>query len=369
MVRPRSGGPTGRWRPFGSPEPFLDAHGWRLAGSIAEKTWVDINGVRQGMVIRGKRSTNPILLWVPGWVHGGPGMPDYPLTRRYPPGIEDSVTIVWWDQRGAGLSCSPSIPADSMTVERFVDDTVAVTDYLRQRFDQDRIYLLGHSWGSYIALLAAARAPERYALYLGRAQMVHQMESEAIAHDYMLATYREPGDARMVRRLEVAFVTMSGGTPARYLKVRDTAMHRVGIGTTHDMTSVITGIFPSLPVVPGLHRAGADRPVAGRGVLAGLRAVGPPSPRRHAVHRALAAHPGALPGGHLRLHVRHLPGRARRPPPRVGQGVSLFANSAHSPLLEESDIAQAIIEHDVLRGRNRQAASIAAQATGQDGEE
>jgi pimeloyl-ACP methyl ester carboxylesterase len=51
----------------------------------------------------------------------------------------------------------------------------------------------------------------------------------------------------MVRRLEAAPVTMSGGTPDAYLAVRDEAMHSLGIGTTHDMHSVVSGIvIPSL---------------------------------------------------------------------------------------------------------------------------
>ena len=62
-----------------------------------------------------------------------------------------------------------------MTIEQFIDDTVAVTDYLRDRFAQDKIHLLGHSWGSFIALQAAARSPQRYAAYLGMAQVVYQL--------------------------------------------------------------------------------------------------------------------------------------------------------------------------------------------------
>ena len=64
----------------GAPRPFRDADG-PLPGSVSQKIWVDINGVKQGMVIRGKSERNPVLLWV----HGGPGMPDYLLTEHYPP--------------------------------------------------------------------------------------------------------------------------------------------------------------------------------------------------------------------------------------------------------------------------------------------
>ena len=87
------------WSP-GSPKPFLDPAGEPLPSSISEKIWVDINGVKQGMIIRGRDVRNPVLLWV----HGGPGMPDYLLTDQYPTNLEDIFTVVWWDQRGTALS-------------------------------------------------------------------------------------------------------------------------------------------------------------------------------------------------------------------------------------------------------------------------
>jgi pimeloyl-ACP methyl ester carboxylesterase len=113
------------------------------------------------MVIRGRSQHNPVLLWV----HGGPGMPDYLLTEQYATNLEDLFTVVWWDQRGAALSYHPTIPPETMTIEQFISDTLAVTDYLRQRFHQEKIFLLGYSWGSLIAIQAAARSPERYHAY------------------------------------------------------------------------------------------------------------------------------------------------------------------------------------------------------------
>lgn len=227
----------------GTPRPFLDAAGLPVADSISEKTWVDINGVQQGMVVRGMDVANPVLLVV----HGGPGMPDYFLTEKYPPELEDLFTVVWWDQRGTALSYDRHIPAASMTIEQFISDTLTVTDCLRHRFHQDKIFLLGHSWGSFIGIHAAARSPQRYHAYLGMGQMVSQLESEKLAYDYMLEAYRQLNDSAMVRGLEAAPVSTTIGTLPAYLKLRDEAMHQLGIGTTHDMKSVITGIFlPSL---------------------------------------------------------------------------------------------------------------------------
>jgi pimeloyl-ACP methyl ester carboxylesterase len=104
---------------------------------------------------------------------------------------------------------------------------------------------MAHSGGTFLGIQAAARAPERFHAYIGVAQMTNQLESEKLAYGYMLRRFRELGDANMVRKLEA--VPLDGGTPLGYLAVRDAAMHRLGVGTMHKMTSVFRGIFLASP--------------------------------------------------------------------------------------------------------------------------
>ena len=225
----------------GKPTPFVDENGSPLAGSISEKVFVNINGVEQGMFIKSKDATHPVLLYL----HGG--MPDTFLTQRYPTGLEDYFTVVWWEQRGSGISYNADIPPETLTLEQMIADTLELTNTLRHRFGQDKIYLMGHSGGTFIGIQAAARAPELYYAYIGVAQMSNQLKSERLAYEYMLQRFKESGNTKMVRKLEEAPVTMTDGTPDAYRALRDPAMHSLGIGTTHDMNSVITGIFlPSL---------------------------------------------------------------------------------------------------------------------------
>lgn len=227
------------WSYPGNPVPFVDESGNPLAGSVSEKTFVDINGMEQGMFIKGKDDSNPVLLFL----HGGPGMPEYFLTQNYPTGLEDYFTLVWWDRRGAGLSYNPDIMLETMTVEQSILDTLAVTNYLRRRFGKEKIYLMGHSGGSFIGIQAAARAPELYYAYIGMAQMTYQVKSEKLAYDFMVLKFKENGNIRMAQILEENPVTLSGPLPPAYAAVRDDAMHSLGIGTTREMNSVITGIF------------------------------------------------------------------------------------------------------------------------------
>jgi pimeloyl-ACP methyl ester carboxylesterase len=225
----------------GNQLPFLDKNGIPLAGSISEKTYVNINGVKMGMFIKSKNVKNPVLLYL----HGG--MPGYFLTKKYPTGLEDYFTIVWWDQRGSGLSYNGDIKPETITLEQMISDTKEVTNYLLKRFGQEKIYLMGHSGGTFIGIQVAARMPELYFAYIGVAQMSNQLKSERLAYEYMLRKFVEKGDGKMVRKLEAGSVTSTNGTPDAYLALRDNAMHSLGIGTTHDMSSVITGVFlPSL---------------------------------------------------------------------------------------------------------------------------
>ena len=225
------------WSYPGTPKPFVDQDGNPLANSISEKIHININGVEQGMFIKSKNDKNPVLLYL----HGG--MPDYLLTEQYPTGLEDYFTVVWWEQRGSGMSYSPDIPAETMTLEQMISDTLEVTNYLRQRFGKEKIYLMGHSGGTFIGIQTAARAPELYRAYIGVAQMSYQLKSEKLAYDYMLQQFKESGNTNMVQKLEAAPVTMTGGTPDAYRALRDPAMHSLGIGTIHTMNSVVTGIF------------------------------------------------------------------------------------------------------------------------------
>ncbi|MBI5009547.1 MAG: alpha/beta hydrolase [Bacteroidia bacterium] len=221
----------------GKTELFQDKSGNPLPGSISEKIFININGVEQGMFIRSKDSANPVLLYL----HGG--MPVYFLTKKYPTGLEDIFTVVWWEQRGFGLSYNPKILKGSVTLEQMISDTKEVTNYLRNRFGQQKIYLMGHSGGTFIGIQIAAEAPELYHAYIGVAQMSDQLESERLAYEYMVEQYRLKRNNKMLRKLESAPVTLKDGIPDSYLLLRDEAMHKIGIGTTHDMKSIVTGIF------------------------------------------------------------------------------------------------------------------------------
>jgi pimeloyl-ACP methyl ester carboxylesterase len=104
-------------------------------------------------------------------MHGGPGMPIMYLAHEFQRGLEDDFIVVQWDRRGAGKSYSARLPLDHLTSNQLVDDTVEVSQYLRDRFGQRPIVIVGHSWGTYVALRAVAERPDLYLAYVGVGQM------------------------------------------------------------------------------------------------------------------------------------------------------------------------------------------------------
>jgi pimeloyl-ACP methyl ester carboxylesterase len=108
---------------------------------------------------------------------------------------------------------------------------------------------MAHSWGSFIGIRVAARAPELYDAYIGVAQVVNTAESERLAYGYMLKAYAAAENKGILRRLKAYPVSESeAGLRSFFISaLRDRAMHSLGIGTMRDMKSVITGIF--LPVM------------------------------------------------------------------------------------------------------------------------
>lgn len=172
-------------------EPIVDEHGVEVPGSVAELTTVDVDGRQLGLMIRGSSTENPVLLFLAG----GPGGSERGAMRNHLEALEKSFTVATWDQRGSGTSYPMLDPANTFTLESQIADTIAVTDHLRERFDQDEIFLVGQSWGSALGVLAVQEAPERYSAFIGVGQMVSLLDTDRRFYDDTLSWATEHDDA------------------------------------------------------------------------------------------------------------------------------------------------------------------------------
>lgn len=209
--------------------------------SICEKTFIEVGGVKQGMFIIGKDKNNPVLLYI----HGGPSFSEFFLVERYPTGIEDYFTVCYWEERGGGLSYSSQVSMESMTLDQLASDALEVTEYLRDRFGKEKIYLMAHSGGTAFAIQAVERAPQFYHSYIGISQITRQAESEKSAYRYMIDKYSSMGNNRIVKEFQKYPVLENDSFILPFFNsvLRDKSMHELGIGTMRRMRSVMSGVF------------------------------------------------------------------------------------------------------------------------------
>jgi pimeloyl-ACP methyl ester carboxylesterase len=166
--------------------------------AISELTSIEIGGMEQWILIRAKDRSNPVLLWL----HGGPGAAQMSVHRAFNQELEEEFVVVQWDQRGAGKSNPRKFDEGTMTPDRFIEDVHEVTQYLKQRFDQEKIFLIGHSWGTQPGILTVQRYPENYHAYISVAQVVHPERSEEISYAWLKKQVNKHGSRRQKRNFK-----------------------------------------------------------------------------------------------------------------------------------------------------------------------
>ena len=167
-------------------------------GSITSLEQITLGGAEQWILIRGWDATKPVLLFL----HGGPGMPAMYLAHEFQRELEKDFVVIHWDRRGAGKSYASGVKGE-LTVRQTLDDTYELTRLLQSRFGQKRIYLVGHSWGTYLGMLAVKEHPEYYAAYIGMGQMsMNPRRKFELQKEFLLGKGREAGDSALVMNLQ-----------------------------------------------------------------------------------------------------------------------------------------------------------------------
>src|SRR5437899_5430189 len=166
------------------------------ATPIQETRFVTLGGIDQWITIRGANRANPVLLIV----HGGPGDAQSSLRSTYAI-YEKDFTIVQWDQRGAGRTYAKN-PNSPPEPERVEQDGVELAQYLCNYLDKKKIVLLGHSWGTYLAIGMVQRRPELFAAYVGTGQVGSWHAAVQAQFDFMLAKSRAANDRKKVELME-----------------------------------------------------------------------------------------------------------------------------------------------------------------------
>ena len=142
---------------------------------------VEIGGIKQWVSIKGDHPSDPVLLFL----HGGPGNAAMGYAGRFTGELQKHFVVVQWDQRESGTTAKLNGTNRPLTIELMEQDAVEMINYLRSRFSQNKIYLMGHSWGGFLGLAVAAHHPELLEAYFAVSPMVYQVESERLSLQWL----------------------------------------------------------------------------------------------------------------------------------------------------------------------------------------
>jgi len=187
---------------------------------------VRIGGIDQWVNIRGKDRRNPVLLVI----HGGPGYVLGPMSWWFQPGWEDYFTVVEWDQRGAGktfLINGADKQKPGMTRDGMVADAAEMVSWLRKEFGKQKIFLLGHSWGSYLGLALAHLHPQWFYAYIGTGQVTDEPESERRGWTFAIDAARKAGNPQAIRELQAI---APYGQQGKTIPLKDLFVQRKWVG-------------------------------------------------------------------------------------------------------------------------------------------
>ena len=237
---------------------IVDENGNTPENSIAELREIDLNGRKQWISLRGWDKTAPVLLFLAG----GPGGTQMAAVRHELAELEKHFVVVNWDQPGSGKSYYAE-KTENITVQTYIQEGRALTEYLKERFSQEKIYLIGESWGSALGVFLIREYPESYHALIGTGQMVDFVETERLDYAKAMEIAEENGDAALVERLAAngeppyygRDVTWKSAVYLNYLSghmANNPAIRNPGYNTLRDIFSPEYGLLDKVNYVRGI---------------------------------------------------------------------------------------------------------------------
>ena len=296
--------------------------------SISELRKVQINGADIEMMIRGSNKDNPVIIFV----HGGPCCSEIPYARKYQGNLEKNFTIVHYDQRGSGKSYKFGKDYSDVTASTHVSDLTVFTQYVLTYLHKEKVILIGHSYGTYIATMAASQHPEMYLAYIGIGQMSDTIESELDGLEQCIEAAKNLGNENDMVTLCALSDSISQGeaiTPRNYLRkygfavrqINDNADYWIGyfFGTEYNLTDAIRLYVASYKYQDALILEALNKPITE--IVDTLDIP---------VYFVMGAYDGMTSPQAAENYLNRLTGKAIHE-------IVIFENSAHYPQFEEPD--------------------------------
>lgn len=136
---------------------------------IQESIYIDIDGMKQYIQIRGENTENPVMIFI----HGGPASPMSYVSSYYQKELESELTIINYDQRGCGRTYYANYCNVNSDIDLLVNDLNVIVEYAKERFGKENVIITGHSWGTVIGSIYVQKYPENVCRYIGISQITN----------------------------------------------------------------------------------------------------------------------------------------------------------------------------------------------------
>jgi len=199
---------------------------------------IKLGGEKQWIFIRGTNQNNPVLVFL----HGGPGMPVFGMASSRELDVEliEHFTVVHWDQRGTGKSYNDDLTMDSITIDRLAEDCNELIDYLRYRFNTQKVFLVGHSWGSVIGIKTVSKYPEKIHAFVGVGQIIDDYERQMTTYNFIVEESEKSDD--VIAQNAIAAIGPPPFDTPEELKEKDSYIAQYG-GVMHGVNPAQMGII------------------------------------------------------------------------------------------------------------------------------
>jgi pimeloyl-ACP methyl ester carboxylesterase len=150
---------------------------------IQENYEVNIGGLKQWAYVRGQNRDNPLILFV----HGGPASPMAPIMWMYQRPLEEYFTVVQYDQRASGktyLANDTAGLASSIHADQYANDAIELTEFIKKKYNKKKVIIIGHSWGTIVAMKAILKRPDLFYAYVGIGQVICTVDNERLSYEY-----------------------------------------------------------------------------------------------------------------------------------------------------------------------------------------